>query len=182
MAGLAYHSACYLLYDGRFPASLLLQRRRMSELRGSPAQSDAANTSKESGEYTVLRWNSCTWFWQKTRVFCSILFAVPSTSGFYRKFYTTLVLKLHTKKSAKQKTRVWEDSSLCPETSTKLAAQEFHHCFLLSKRFEEQRGQAFYSMCFLFNGSQRKLAPLSHNNTITLQSLHPPNIHPMIHI
>jgi hypothetical protein len=38
------------------------------------------------------------------------------------------------------KTRVWEDSSLCPETSTKNAIQEFHlrNLTLLACRFEEK--------------------------------------------
>ncbi len=66
----------------------------------------------------------------------------------YRKPNSSLVLKVITKKSAKQenlslfmniilwngkmrvenqtKTRVWEDSSLCPETLTKNVVQEFH--------------------------------------------------------
>jgi hypothetical protein len=35
---------------------------------------------------------------QKTRVFCSVLFKVSATGRFYRKPYSTLVLKLHTKK------------------------------------------------------------------------------------
>jgi hypothetical protein len=39
--------------------------------------------------------------YQKTRVFCSMLFTVLSTRGLYRKPNSTLVLKLH-KKSAKQ--------------------------------------------------------------------------------
>ncbi len=88
---LAYHSSCYLLYDGRFPASLLLQRRRMSELRGSPAQSDAANTSKESGEYTEMKFLHMILTKDKdyTVVLCFMLFTVPSTGGFYRKLYST---------------------------------------------------------------------------------------------
>ncbi len=55
----------------------------------------------------ILRWNSWTWIWQKIQVFCSMLFTVSSDGGFYRKPYSTLVLKLHTKKSAKQKTWVY---------------------------------------------------------------------------
>jgi hypothetical protein len=33
----------------------------MSELRGSPAQSDAANTSKESGEYIDMEFLDMIW-------------------------------------------------------------------------------------------------------------------------
>ncbi len=62
----------------------------------------------------------------KTRIFCSMLFTVPSTGGFKRKPFSTLVLIILTKKSAKQensekrvenqtKTWVWEDTSFCPE-------------------------------------------------------------------
>ncbi len=35
-----------------------------------------------------LRWNSWTSIWQKTRVFCSMLFTVPLTGGFYKKTYS----------------------------------------------------------------------------------------------
>ncbi len=77
-----------------------------------------------------------------------MLFTVYSTGWFYRKPYSTVVLKLHTIKFAKKensslfmnsvlqnritrvehqtKTRVWEDSSLCSETSIKTTVQEFH--------------------------------------------------------
>jgi hypothetical protein len=78
-----------------------------------------------------------------TTVFFSMLFTVTSTGGFYRKPYSTLVFKLHKKNPQNKKTRVFcrtekttvenrtktgtsEDSSLCPETSTKTAVQEFH--------------------------------------------------------
>ncbi len=66
-----------------------------------------------------------------------MLIKASSPDGFYRKPYSTLVLKLHTKKISETrklksihekqfveqknhtKTLVWEDSRLCPETSTK---------------------------------------------------------------
>ena len=47
---------------------------------------------------------------QKTRVFCSMLFTLPSTTEKWG-----------------WETPAWEDSSLCSETSTKNAVQEFHH-------------------------------------------------------
>jgi hypothetical protein len=46
---------------------------------------------------TIQRWNFWTWIWQKTQAFGSMLFTVHST----------LVLKIHIKKSAK-----WENLSL----------------------------------------------------------------------
>ncbi len=49
----------------------------------------------------MLKWNSCTSFEQKTRVFCSMLFTVPSTGGL-KKPYSSLVLKIITNKFAKQ--------------------------------------------------------------------------------
>ncbi len=54
----------------------------------------------------VLKWNSWTSICQKTRVFCSMLFTVPSTCGFYRKPYTSLVLKIHAKNLRNKKTKV----------------------------------------------------------------------------
>ena len=75
------------------------------------------------------------------------IFIVPSTGGFERKPYSSMVLKIRTKFAKQEnsslfmisilwnikiwienqaKTRVWEDSSLCPEISTKNAVQEFH--------------------------------------------------------
>ncbi len=45
-----------------------------------------------SGEPESLRWNSWTSL-TKTRVFCSMLFTVPSTGVFSRKPYSSLVLK-----------------------------------------------------------------------------------------
>jgi hypothetical protein len=68
-----------------------------------------------------------------------MLFTVPSTGGFKRKPYSTLVLKKHIKKSTFMKSifrrknegrkpdkPVLGDSSLCPETLTRMGAQEFH--------------------------------------------------------
>ncbi len=84
--------------------------------------------------------------------FSSMLFTVSSTGGFYRKPYSTVDLKLQTIKSAKkensspfmnsvlqnritrvenqEKTRVWEDSNLCSETSIKTTVQELHESIL----------------------------------------------------
>jgi hypothetical protein len=53
------------------------------------------------------RWNSWTWSWQKTRVFCNMLFTVPSTGGFYRKPYSTLVLKFMRRNPRNKITRVY---------------------------------------------------------------------------
>ncbi len=86
--------------------------------------------------------------WQRIRVFCSMLFTVSSTGGFYRKPYSTLVYNSMQKKfpnegnsslfmnsflqnrkmkeENKTKTRVWEDSRLCLETLNKTAVQESH--------------------------------------------------------
>jgi hypothetical protein len=44
----------------------------------------------------MLKWNSCTSFERKTRVFCSMLSTVPSTGGL-KKPYSSLVVKLITK-------------------------------------------------------------------------------------
>jgi hypothetical protein len=41
----------------------------------------------------------------KRHVFCSMLFTVLSTGGFYRKPYSTAVLKIHTKNPRNKKTR-----------------------------------------------------------------------------
>ncbi len=80
--------------------------------------------------------------------FCSVLFKVPFTGGFEWKPYSSLVLKILTKNLRNKKTRVyswiafveqmrvenqtktrvWEGSSLWPETSTKYAIQELHLC------------------------------------------------------
>ncbi len=88
------------------------------------------------------------------KFFSDLLLLHAKHSPFYmywrinRKRNSSLVLKVITKKSAKQenlslfmniilwngkmrvenqtKTRVWEDSSLCPETLTKNVVQEFH--------------------------------------------------------
>jgi hypothetical protein len=98
---LTYHSTFYLLYDGRFPASLLLQRRRMGDLRGSPAQSDAANTSKESGEYTEMEYlyviltkdSSLLHLAIRSPIYCRILQKMVLYSA---------VLKLHSEKFAEQ--------------------------------------------------------------------------------
>ncbi len=67
----------------------------------------------------IQRWNFWTQIWQETRVFCSMLFTVSCTNGFYGK-PSSIQKNPRTKKA-----RVWEDSSLCPETSTKTAFQEF---------------------------------------------------------
>jgi hypothetical protein len=72
----------------------------MSELRGSPAQSDAANTSKESGECTEMQFLNM--ILTKDSSLCSMQFTVSSTGGFYRKLYYTPDLKLRTEKSAKK--------------------------------------------------------------------------------
>jgi hypothetical protein len=80
-----------------------------------------------------------------------MLFSVSSTGGSYRKPYSALVLKLRTKKSNHEyhfeeqkkegknqtKTRVWGESSLCPETSTKTSVQEYH----LSRDKATKQGQ-----------------------------------------
>ncbi len=115
-------------------------------------------------EWLLPRWNSRISIWQKTWVFCSMLFTVPFIGVFYRKpypslFYSrhmktilTLLIKIRMKKSTKyknsslfmnmlfeerkkrKKTWVWEDSSLFPDTSPKNAAQEFHLWNFSSKR------------------------------------------------
>ncbi len=45
--------------------------------------------------YLIQRSNSWTWIWQKTRVLCFMLFIDSSTGKFYKKPYSTLVLKFH---------------------------------------------------------------------------------------
>jgi hypothetical protein len=55
-------------------------------------------------------------------------------ADFQEKPYSSLVLKILAKIAANKKNRNWENSSLCPETSTKNAVQEFHHWLSLSKR------------------------------------------------
>ncbi len=53
------------------------------------------NLTKDSS-LLLHRWNSWTSMWQKTRVYCSLLFIVPSAGGFYWKSLSTLVLKIKT--------------------------------------------------------------------------------------
>ncbi len=55
----------------------------------------------------------------------------------------------------KSKTRVWEDSSLCPETSTKNAVQELH----------------LWGLLVFFSGSLFKVKVFSHLTHILLNSL-----------
>jgi hypothetical protein len=50
--------------------------------------------------------------WTKDLSFCSMLYTVSSTGGFYRKPYSSLVLKLH-KKCAKQKNCVYSLKAFC---------------------------------------------------------------------
>jgi hypothetical protein len=69
----------------------------------------------------MIKWNSCSSFEQKTRVFCSMLSTVHSTGGLKKPYYFQ-VLKILTKQYAKPA----REPSLCPETSTKNAAKEFH--------------------------------------------------------
>ncbi len=73
---------------------------------------------------------------------CYSVFTVSSTGEFYRKpslrtiksakqensslFMNSILLNRKTRVENQTKTRVREDSSLCPETSTKTAVQEFH--------------------------------------------------------
>ncbi len=57
--------------------------------------------------------NSRTWNWQETRIFCSMLFIVFSTGEFYRKPYSTLVIKLHTKNPRNKKTLVYSWIEFC---------------------------------------------------------------------
>ncbi len=93
--------------------------------------------------YTIFKWGgsmspqmefSWTSIWQKTRVFCSLLFTVDSTGGFLRKPYSTLVylwIALYIMENWGQKARV---SSLCPKTSTENGVQEFHLCTVIQLR------------------------------------------------
>jgi hypothetical protein len=87
----------------------------------------------------VRRWDSWTSVCQKTRVFCSMLFTVVLLADFKRKPDSTLILKIHAKKSAKtriyswiafcgkeknysrklDKNSNWEDSSFFPEILSK---------------------------------------------------------------
>jgi hypothetical protein len=58
--------------------------------------------NKDEETLTVLRWNSWTPVYQKTRVFCSMLFTFPSTGGFLKKTRLFTSFKNPYKKTAKQ--------------------------------------------------------------------------------
>ncbi len=70
---------------------------------------------------------------KKIQAFCSMQFTVPSTGGCYRKQYSTLGLKIHTKKSAKQENSSLFLNSICrtekrgqkPDKNLSLSRHEF---------------------------------------------------------
>jgi hypothetical protein len=68
---------------------------------------------KGGGEILDLSWNSWTSISQKTRVFCSMSFTVPSTGGFQRKSYPSLVLIPLQKNPQIKKTQVYSWIAFC---------------------------------------------------------------------
>ncbi len=108
-----------------------------------------------------LSWTS---IWQKTRVFCSLLFTVflgvvLKKTRLYSGFWKYIKKIRETKKlvpirekhcierkkrvKSRTKTRVWEDSRLSTETSTKNAVQEFHLCTVM----EAVKGMPYHLSC-----------------------------------
>ncbi len=82
----------------------------ISNQRG--AEKDDASIQRSCPE--VVRWNSWTLLFTKdTWVFSSLLFTVPSTSGFLRKPYSSPVLKILSKNRRNNKTRLYWWIAFC---------------------------------------------------------------------
>ena len=63
--------------------------------------------------FPYLRWNSWTSVWQKTRVFCSLLFTVPTTGRITENNTLLIVLKIITKNTRNKKTWVYSWMTFC---------------------------------------------------------------------
>jgi hypothetical protein len=129
----------------------------MSELRGSPAQSDAANTSKESGEYTEMKFLHM--ILTKDKDYSLMLHAIHSP--FYWRILQKIilysaVLKLHTEKS--------EEQIKNPGTTTKTCVKELHLCCFYQREAKSREDRS--SVYFLFTEYTEETS-----STVTKQTL-----------